>query len=334
MTAGTGKASRGSRKSSRDDQNAARHEVDGRARQDDPAAPTHKRTGEGTAASVRGTFPVRQKRLRAGPGSGGCLGSVTSRERPAGDFDYEQHGTSYATIRRPDPRIAARVHAALGASRTVLNVGAGAGSYEPVDRYVLAVEPSATMRAQRPVGGAPAVDATAENLPFDDNSFDAAMAILTVHQWRDVNRGLREMRRVSSGPVVVLTIDASALQQFWLTDYIPEVVAVERTRFPTLDRVSDALAEGSADVRVDVVPVPKDCTDGFGEAFYARPEAFLRPEIRAASSGLVLTDANAVQRGLDRLANDLASGAWDQAYGHLRSQAERRGAFRLVTAST
>jgi hypothetical protein len=259
---------------------------------------------------------------------------VAIREHPAGDFDYEQHGAGYSVVRRPDPRIAARVHEALGASRTVLNVGAGAGSYEPADRYVLAVEPSATMRAQRPVEAAPAVDATAENLPFDDNSFDAAMATLTVHQWVDLARGLRELRRVSRGPVVVLTIDAPALQEFWLLDYIPEVLGVERARFPTLEQVTDALGEGSAEVRVDVVPVPRDCVDGFGEAFYARPEAFLRPEIRAASSGLVLTDPEAVQRGISRLADDLASGVWDRTHGHLRSQAERRGAFRLVTATT
>lgn len=259
--------------------------------------------------------------------------AVATRERPAGNFNYEQHGTGYATIRRPDPRIEARVHAALAASRTVLNVGAGAGAYEPADRYVLAVEPSAAMRAQRPVGAAPALDAAAEQLPFDDDSFDAAMATMTVHQWSDAVQGLREMRRVSRGPVVVLTLDAPALQQFWLTDYIPEVVAVEEARFPTLEQVVDTLAPGSVDVRVDVVSVPKDCTDGFGEAFYARPEAFLQPAVRAATSGLVLTDPVAVQRGVDRLEQDLTSGAWDQRYGHLRMQAERHGAIRLVTAT-
>ena len=257
---------------------------------------------------------------------------MTTRERPAGDFDYEQHGAGYASVRRPDPRIAARVLASLGDSRTVLNVGAGAGSYEPVDRYVLAVEPSATMRAQRPAGAAPAVDAAAEQLPFDDASFDAAMAILTVHQWTDMDRGLRELCRVSRGRVVVLTIDAPSLQQFWLADYLPEIVAVERARFPTLAQVTDALAPGSAEVSVDAVPVPLDCTDGFGEAFYGRPEAFLRPEIHAATSGLALTDPAAMRRGLRRLEADLASGAWDATYGHLRRQAERVGAFRLVTA--
>ena len=257
---------------------------------------------------------------------------MTTRARPAGNFDYEQHGAGYASVRRADPRIAARVQTALESSRTVLNVGAGAGSYEPADRYVLAVEPSATMRAQRPAGAAPALDAVAEHLPFDDDSFDAAMATMTVHQWADVDQGLRELRRVSRGPVVVLTVDAPALRQFWLADYIPEVVTVEQARFPTVARVTDALAVGSTGVSVDVVPVPRDCTDGFGEAFYARPEAFLRPDVRAATSGLVLTDPAAVQRGLDRLRRDLASGAWDRTYGHLRELAERDGALRLVTA--
>jgi SAM-dependent methyltransferase len=261
------------------------------------------------------------------------MGPVTTRERPAGDVDYERHGRGYAVLRRTDPRIAARVHAALGASRTVLNVGAGAGSYEPTDRYVLAVEPSAAMRAQRPGTAAPAVDAVAERLPFDDDSFDAVMATVTVHQWSDVEQGLREMRRVSRGPVVVLTIDAPALQHFWLAEYFPEVIALDRTRFPPIEQVTGTLAHGGAEVRVDVVPVPADCVDGFGEAFYARPEAFLRPEVRAATSGFGLTDPAVVQRGLQRLEEDLTSGAWDQAHGHVRELAEHLGALRLITAN-
>lgn len=259
---------------------------------------------------------------------------MATRARPAGDFDYEEHGQAYAAVRRTDPRIEAQVHRALGTARTVLNVGAGAGSYEPADRYVLAVEPSATMRAQRPAGAAPALDAVAEQLPFDDDSFDAVMASMTIHQWSDVRQGLREMRRVSRGPVVVLTVDAPALAQFWLSDYVPEVVAVEEARFPPIDDVVDALAEGSTTVEVDVVAVPRDCVDGFGEAFFARPEAFLRPEVLSATSALVLTDPDAVRRGLARLEADLTSGAWDQRYGALRTQTERRGALRLVAAGT
>ena len=255
-----------------------------------------------------------------------------ARDRPAGDFDYEQHGRAYASLRRTDPRIEAQVHRALGAARSVINVGAGAGSYEPRDRYVLAVEPSATMRAQRPPSAVPAVDAAAEDLPFDDDSVDAAMATMTIHQWHDVRRGLRELRRVSRGPVVVLTVDAPALRDFWLCDYVPEVVAVEEARFPPVDAVVEALTEGSAQVEVDVVDVPNDCVDGFGEAFFARPEAFLDPGVRSATSGLVLTDQAAVRRGVERLEADLTDGAWDRRYGHLRTQAVHRGALRLVRA--
>ena len=145
------------------------------------------------------------------------------RLTPAGDFDYERAGAGYARLRRTDPRLAAHVHAALGEARTVLNVGAGAGSYEPEDRYVVAVEPSAAMRAQRPAGR-PAVDAVAEALPFDDDSFDAAMAMITVHQWSDLERGLAELRRVARGPVVILTFDPDAMLDFWLADYVPEVL--------------------------------------------------------------------------------------------------------------
>jgi len=251
------------------------------------------------------------------------------RAAPAGDFDYEANGSGYAVRRRPDPRIAALVHAALGDARTVVNVGAGAGSYEPADRHVVAVEPSAAMRAQRPRHLAPALDATAERLPFDDDAFDAAMATITIHQWTDVDAGLRELRRVSRGPVAILTFDGEALLDFWLNEYVPEVIATERARFPTVDHVVGALG---GDVEVLDVPIPIDCTDGFGEAYHARPEAFLQPDVRAAQSGWVLTDPDAVARGIARLADDLASGRWDERHGHLRRQPEHVGAVRLIVA--
>jgi SAM-dependent methyltransferase len=251
------------------------------------------------------------------------------RAVPAGDFDYEAHGGGYAVRRRPDPRIAALVHEALGAARTVVNVGAGAGSYEPEDRHVVAVEPAARMRAQRPRALAPAVDAAAERLPFDDGSFDAAMAMITIHQWSDLDAGLRELRRVARGPVVVLTFDGEALQDFWLNAYAPEVIALERRRFPAIERVVEVLG-GTAEVRH--VPIPRDCVDGFGEAFYARPEAFLDPDVRDAQSGWVLIDAAAVARATARLADDLASGEWDRRYGALREQPAYDGAVRLIVA--
>jgi SAM-dependent methyltransferase len=202
------------------------------------------------------------------------------------------------------------VHAALGDARTVINVGAGAGSYEPTDRHVVAVEPSAAMRAQRPHHLAPALDATAERLPFDNDVFDAAMATVTIHQWSDLDGGLRELRRVSHGPVAILTSDGEALLDFWLNDHVPEVIATEQARFPATDHVVEA---SGGEVEILDVPIPIDCTDGFGEAYYARPEACLRQDVRAAQSGWVLTNPDAVDRGVARLANDLACAAGTNA---------------------
>jgi SAM-dependent methyltransferase len=162
------------------------------------------------------------------------------RTRAAGDFDYEARGSGYAVQRRTDPRIAALVQGALGDAATVVNVGAGAGSYGPEDRDVTAVEPSASMRGQRPAQLAPAVDAVAGDLPFADDSFDAAMATITIHQWPDPDQGLRELRRVSRGPVVVLTFDGDALQKFWLAEYAPALIAAERLRFPAVRQSQSA----------------------------------------------------------------------------------------------
>jgi SAM-dependent methyltransferase len=149
-----------------------------------------------------------------------------------GDVDYGKFGAGYATQRRADRRIAARIHQALGDARTVLNVGAGAGSYEPEDREVIAIEPSEAMRAQRPKHLAQAIDAIAEQLPLVDRSVDASMALVTVHQWRDLNKGIAELRRVTRGPIVVLTFDGDALDRYWLAHYAPELISVERGRYP------------------------------------------------------------------------------------------------------
>ena len=244
-----------------------------------------------------------------------------------GDVDYESKGHGYAVRRRPDPRIAALIHAALGDARTVLNVGAGAGSYEPADRHVTAVEPAAAMRAQRPAAAVPAIDATAESLPFDDNAFDAAMATVTVHQWADTAKGLAEMRRVTRGPVVVLTFDGDALDLLWLAGYVPELIAAERRRYPPISTIAAAIGRTA---QVLPVPIPIDCTDGFTEAYYARPEMFLNPEVRAAQSAWGFVDDTAITRGIDRLRADLASGAWDDAYGSLRTRPEFTGSLRLI----
>jgi SAM-dependent methyltransferase len=249
--------------------------------------------------------------------------------RVAGDFDYEAGGTGYAVHRRPDPRIEARVHAALGDAKTVINVGAGAGSYEPLDRVVTAVEPSAAMRAQRPPHLSEAIDAVAEDLPFPDDSFDAAMAMVTIHQWSDTDRGLRELRRVSRGPVVILTFDGEALGRLWLTDYAPELIEVERRRYPGIDHVCEVLGGRCT---VTAVPIPIDCTDGFGDAYYARPEKFLDPQVRQAQSAWGFLDESVVSRTVERLRGDLESGEWDRRHGALRAQPEYLGAVRLIRA--
>jgi len=245
----------------------------------------------------------------------------------AGDVDYEAGGCGYARRRRTDPRVAAMVHAWLGPARTVLNVGAGAGSYEPADRAVVALEPSATMRAQRPPGAAPVLSGVAGALPFADDAFDAAMALVTVHQWPDPAAGLREMRRVARGPVVVLTFDGPALRRFWLADYVPELVEAEHRRYPPLEVVSEGLGGGAV---VVPVPIPRDCLDGFTEAYYARPEAFLDSATRRAQSAWGFVGPGVEDRFVAALRADLASGAWDARYGDLRDRERFDGSLRLV----
>ncbi len=246
---------------------------------------------------------------------------------PGGDVDYHRHGTGYARRRRADPRIAQKVHQVLGTARTVANVGAGAGSYEPEGRQVVAVEPSEAMIAQRGADAAPVVRAVAGTLPFTDRSFEAAMAMVTVHQWPDPVAGLRELRRVAAGPVVVLTFDPDALETLWLIEYAPELYAAERSRYPTLATMAEALGEHTT---VHPVAVPFDCVDGFTEAFYGRPERFLDASVRRAQSAWTFVDAADEQRAIDALTVDLASGRWDEHHGHLRTQPAFVGALRLV----
>ena len=248
---------------------------------------------------------------------------------PAGDVDYEERGRGYAQRRRGDPRIAALVRAALGRSRTVLNVGAGAGSYEPTDLEVTAVEPSATMRAQRPAHLAAAIDAVAEDLPFGDGSFDAAMATVTIHQWSDLDRGLRELRRVSRGPVVVLTFDGDALGEYWLAHYAPALIEAERRRYPEIDHVRDVLGGATS---VAVVPVPRECSDGFTEAYFAHPEALLDDDVRRAQSAWSFVDDEVERASIQHLRNDLDSGEWERRFGGVRSLPFFMGSLRLVVA--
>lgn len=246
----------------------------------------------------------------------------------AGSVDYEQHGRTYARHRRADPRIAARIHAALGDAETVLNVGAGAGSYEPDDRWVLAVEPSATMRAQRPPGAAPVIDARAEALPFDDDAVEAAMACVTIHHWEPVPTGLAELRRVARGPVVVFTFDLDGLPA-WQQEQLAAGLEIERPRFQSLDAVAAGLGGRT---RIEHMPTPADCTDGFFEAFWNRPEQLLDPAVRAAQSMWPLLPAGVEEQIVERLHTVLESGAWDAEHGHLREMDEYDGALRLVVS--
>jgi hypothetical protein len=247
----------------------------------------------------------------------------------AGDADYGTIGGGYADYRRPDERIAALLTGALHGAGTVLNVGAGAGSYESVAAEVTAVEPSASMRAQRPGRLSPAIDAVAERLPFPDRHFDAAMTTFSVHQWSELTAGLREMRRVARGPVLVLTCDPDLVRDFWLYEYAPLVLDTEARRYPAIADIADALG---GDVTVQRVPIPADCTDGFNEAYYARPELLLDPGARQACSAWSFVDAATAEQYTEHLRRDLRSGAWDRRHGALRGQPSLEGSLVLVRA--
>ncbi len=242
---------------------------------------------------------------------------------------YDAIGRGYVALRRPDPRIAAAVRDALGDARSVINVGAGAGSYEPADLRVVAVEPSREMIGQRPPGAAPAVQSAAEALPFADGAFDAALAVLTVHHWRDRAAGLAELRRVARQRVIILTWDPARGADFWLTrDYLPIIVEVDRLIFPTLEELDGALGG----TRVIPLPIPHDCVDGFLGAYWRRPEVYLDPAARTAISTFAKLGPAVVAPGLARLADDLASGRWESTFGHLRQQAAADLGYRLVVA--
>jgi DNA-binding transcriptional MerR regulator len=242
---------------------------------------------------------------------------------------YDAIGSAYPATRRTEPRIAARVWDALGDARTVLNVGAGTGSYEPPDREVTAVEPSAVMRAQRPTGAAPCVAAAAENLPFEDQSFDAAMAFSTVHHWQDPIAGLREMRRVARR-VVVFTYDASDTnwrERFWLTrDYLPGVADL-LVGWPSLAELTHAIGG-----RAEPVLIPWDCADGFFEAYWRRPEAYLDEHVRRAVSIWTRVGQEAEQRAVNSLRDDLASGRWAERNRDLVALEAAELGLRLLVA--
>lgn len=242
---------------------------------------------------------------------------------------YDEIGRTYTATRRPDPRWEAAIWAALGAARTIVNVGAGAGSYEPHDRTVIAIEPSRAMIDKRPEGAAPAIQASAESLPLDDDSVDAAMAVATLHHWQDVPRGLEELQRVARERIVILTWDTSFAGRFWLTrDYLPEIDEWTVDQLPSIDEIGALL--GAVERRR--LPIPRDCHDGFLRAYWARPEAYLDEHVRRNISQFNLVDPVAIERGIDRLQRDLESGGWDARNGHLRTLDALDLGYVLLTA--
>jgi SAM-dependent methyltransferase len=242
---------------------------------------------------------------------------------------YDKTGAGYSLTRRPDPRIAARILEALGDSASVVNVGAGTGSYEPQDRWVVAVEPSATMTRQRAADAAPVIQGVAEALPFVDGAADTALAVLTVHHWTDPARGLAEMRRVAKRRAVVLTWDEDVWESFWLIrEYLPCIRDLDRPRAVPIPHLVAAL--GGA--QVVSVPIPHDCIDGFHGAFWRRPEAYLDPRVRAGISTYRLLAPARRDAGLRRLAADLKSGVWNDRHGDLFELAELDLGYRLIVA--
>jgi SAM-dependent methyltransferase len=242
---------------------------------------------------------------------------------------YDRIGGEYRRGRREDPRIAAPILAALASASPVLNVGAGAGSYEPADRPVAAAEPSAVMLAQRPAGAAAAVRAVAERLPFGDGAFGAAMGVLTVHHWSDRAAGLAEMRRVSRGPVVLFMRDPEAVPRWWLHHYFPATARLEKSRET---RVGDLAVMLGGRLDVITVPIPADCTDGFNAAYWRRPAAYLDPEIWRPMSALALIREADRAAGMRRLRADLDSGEWDRRFGHLLGLDELDLGYRVLVA--
>ena len=244
---------------------------------------------------------------------------------PAAPPVYDRIGRGYAARRVADPRWQAAIDAALGDAASVVNVGAGAGSYEPTDRRTVAVEPSTEMIRQRPPGAAPVVRGVAEALPLRGGAADAALAVLTTHHWTDAAAGLAELRRVARRQVV-LTWDPGVVARFWLVaDYVPEI-AVHEAGLATLD----AVRSGVADATVTPLAVPRDCTDGVLSAHWARPEAYLDPGVRAGMSGLSLLPADVVGRAMARLSADVASGAWHERHRHLLGLDALDVGYRIV----
>jgi SAM-dependent methyltransferase len=242
---------------------------------------------------------------------------------------YDQIGKTYRETRKQDPRIARLIELALGDARSVLNVGAGTGSYEPSDREVLAVEPSETMIRQRPEGAAPAIQASAEALPLQDKSFDAALAANTMHHWQDVRAGLRELRRVTRNRVVIFHRNPQEGVALWLTEEYFPTLSSDRRMADIVSAIEDELGP----IERVRIPLPAKCEDGLFSGYWARPEMYLNSEIRRNISNFALAEEETVKQGLKALQADLESGAWDRKYGHLRALPEIDIGHRLLVAN-
>lgn len=243
---------------------------------------------------------------------------------------YERIGQNYSVHRKPDPRIAQAIERSLGDAETVLNVGAGTGSYEPRSRHVVALDPSQTMLAQRRPRSAPGILGRAEALPFGDESFDAVLGILTLHHWSDQAKGLRECVRVARQRVVLLTCDPDMIG-FWLTnDYLPEFNSLDREQFPSIESIRAAMTPRIQELEVFDVKVPRDCVDGFLGAFWARPSAYLDPSVQRSISSFARCDT---KQGLSHLEADLKSGVWSRRYGQLLNNDALDVGYRLVVAT-
>lgn len=242
---------------------------------------------------------------------------------------YDQIGLGYTTTRQPDPRIAQAIRRALGAAHRVVNVGAGAGSYESADVTMVAIDASYAMLRQRSPGAAPAVQATAEHLPLRADAVDAALAVLTLHHWDKLEAGLAELRRVVRDRVVIVTWDPAAQDSFWLTrDYFPEILELDVRRFPRMEQLGHQLPG----VTVEPLLIPHDCQDGFLGAFWRRPEAYLDSRIRQGMSGFAQLPIGVVDAGLARLADDLKTGRWAARYAGFTALDSADLGYRLLVA--
>jgi SAM-dependent methyltransferase len=248
----------------------------------------------------------------------------------AGDVNYELIGNSYKGFRKPETKILEVILSQLGNAHSVLNVGAGTGSYEPKDLNITAVEPSSTMREQRPKELKPAVDAIAEDLPFADKTFDASMSIFSIHQWKDLRKGLSEMRRVTQGKVILMSCLPSRVCDYWLYEYAPLILEIEAKRFPSKDEIEDGLSQKVNSIQI---PIPLNCSDGFNEAYYGRPEHLLNKNARHSCSSWSFVDNSLADEYVCNLKKDIESGSWDLKYGNLRKTDFYLGSLYLFFAN-